>query len=193
MQTERSPPTSAFERELSGYLACLKLPGGHGRHAAQLCRAHDFSAARAHLIVSRPGRWSGACERALVCSCPHRSLCDCLSRAGAGMQGCFVEAYNQCEPSSCGAYEELCLIYLLLWLMNGCMHAGAKLHAYGHLAVRRVLSQERFPDGFAGAPMVAQSSSLGSFDEEWLREFRFSLAAGLTTFGVSPRNALHVV
>ncbi len=59
-QTDASPARSAFEQELSGYFACLKLPGGHGKHAAHLCRVHDFSAARAHLIVSRPGRWSGA-------------------------------------------------------------------------------------------------------------------------------------
>ena len=51
-------------------------------------------------------------------------------------------------------------------------HPGLELHAYGHMAVRRVLSQERFADGFAMAPMVAQSSSLGSIDEEWLRQFR---------------------
>lgn len=59
-QTEASPKTSTFERELSEYLGCLGLPAEHGDHAALLCREHDFSAARAHLVVSRPGRHTGA-------------------------------------------------------------------------------------------------------------------------------------
>ena len=62
-QTEASPASSTFERELSEYLACLRIPKEHHDHAAQLCREHDFSAARAHLIVSRPGRHAGrACS-----------------------------------------------------------------------------------------------------------------------------------
>ncbi len=61
--------------------------------------------------------------------------------------------------------------------------AGSKLSAYGHMAVRRLLGKETFADSFAQAPMVAQFSSLGSLNEDWLREFRESMASGLNTRG----------
>ena len=42
-------------------LCTLQLPAAARRRMAELCEAHDFSAARAHLIVSRPGSHTGGC------------------------------------------------------------------------------------------------------------------------------------
>ena len=68
--------------------------------------------------------------------------------------------------------------------------AGAKLNSYGHMALRRLLSRERFPDSFAQAPLIAQFSSLGSLSEDWLREFRHSMACGLKASGLCCRSWL---
>ena len=68
--------------------------------------------------------------------------------------------------------------------------AGAKLNSYGHMALRRLLSREHFPDSFAQAPMIAQFSSLGSLNEDWLREFRHSMACGLKASGWYSRSCL---
>lgn len=65
-----------------------------------------------------------------------------------------------------------------------CCQAGAALHKYGHMALRRLLNRSRFPIKFVKAPIIAQFSSIGSVDNAWLTdEFRVSLAAGLTTTG----------
>lgn len=57
--------------------------------------------------------------------------------------------------------------------------AGDRLHSWGHLRLRACLGKEEFPAAFAGAPLVAQFSSLGSLDAKWLEgEFRASLSAG---------------
>lgn len=42
----------------------LQLPAPARRRMVELCEAHDFSAARAHLIVSRPGNHTGGCATA---------------------------------------------------------------------------------------------------------------------------------
>lgn len=57
-------------------------------------------------------------------------------------------------------------------------HLGSELRKYGHMAVRRHLQQEVLPVMFHKAPLIAQSSSLGSFTEAWLREFVESFASG---------------
>ena len=59
MQTTASPATSEFEQELADYMKALKLPAAAAAHIAKLCNQHDFSAARTHLIISRPGYHSG--------------------------------------------------------------------------------------------------------------------------------------
>ena len=165
LQTDGSPPTSTFERELSEYLACLGLPAEHRDHAALLCREHDFSAARVHLVVSRPGRHTGA-ELLMLTQCFARLKDD---RRAAASDGWLLALHH--------------LIFYLKWSV-ALMRAGPKLNSYGHMALRRLLTAERFPDTFLQAPMIAQFSSLGSLKEDWLREFRHSMACGLTSSGM---------
>ncbi len=50
---------SEFEQELADYLKALRLPQAPAQKAEALCAQHDFSSARAHLIISRPGYHSG--------------------------------------------------------------------------------------------------------------------------------------
>ena len=57
-------------------------------------------------------------------------------------------------------------------------HKGAEMDAFGHLAVKRALLGERLPSALRGAPLVAQASSLGSLNENWVQEFLGSLCAG---------------
>ncbi|KAK9862018.1 hypothetical protein WJX84_001427 [Apatococcus fuscideae] len=58
-------------------------------------------------------------------------------------------------------------------------HTGSAMHRVGHMAVRSLLSRETLPARFAGAPVLAQCSSLGSLTPEWVfDEFTASLAAG---------------
>ena len=47
--------TSQFEQELAGYLRELKLPPAEAGTALRLLAAHDFSAARGHIIASGMG------------------------------------------------------------------------------------------------------------------------------------------
>ncbi len=62
------------------------------------------------------------------------------------------------------------------------------LHSWGHMRVRGCLSKEAFPASFAGAPLAAQFSSLGSLDEGWLgQEFVGSLSAGRCDGGAQRR------
>lgn len=57
-------------------------------------------------------------------------------------------------------------------------HQGESLHKYGHMKLRRVLSEEVLPDKFAKAPITAQFSSIGNISETWLmNEIRTSFAA----------------
>ena len=70
-------------------------------------------------------------------------------------------------------------------------HKGADLHKWGHIRMRAVLCQEAFPARFRGAPLAAQMSSLGLLNERWLvREFRYSLAAGLCEGGTGEEQVL---
>ncbi|GAB4821749.1 hypothetical protein N2152v2_008795 [Parachlorella kessleri] len=58
-------------------------------------------------------------------------------------------------------------------------HKGGMLSRWGHMRVRACLGREAFPSHFAGAPLVAQFSSLGGLDEGWVTaEFTGSLSAG---------------
>lgn len=59
MQSETSSATSEFEQELADYLKALRLPQASAQKAAALCKQHDFSSARVHLIISCPGYHSG--------------------------------------------------------------------------------------------------------------------------------------
>ena len=59
MQSETSPATSEFEQELGDYLKALRLPTPSADKAQALCRQHDFSSARVHIIISCPGYHSG--------------------------------------------------------------------------------------------------------------------------------------
>ncbi len=59
MQSDTSPATSEFEQELADYLKALRLPQAAAQKAEALCKQHDFSSARVHLIISRPGYHSG--------------------------------------------------------------------------------------------------------------------------------------
>ena len=70
LQSTASPATSEFEQELADYMKALKLPAASAAHVAGLCSRHDFSAARTHLIISRPGYHSGVLARAMCCSIP---------------------------------------------------------------------------------------------------------------------------
>ena len=58
-QEPNSASSSAFEDSLADYLTSLRLPAGAAQHMLQLCRAHDFSSARAHLVPSCPGYHAG--------------------------------------------------------------------------------------------------------------------------------------
>jgi len=49
-------------------------------------------------------------------------------------------------------------------------HNGANLEKYGHLKLRKVLSQERFPSKFQKSDVVCQFSSIGSLSESWIEE-----------------------
>ena len=57
---------SPFEVELVDYVTALGLPAAAAARALDICRAHDFSAARVHLIISRPGAHTGALQACLV-------------------------------------------------------------------------------------------------------------------------------
>eukprot|EP00887_Chlorella_sp_A99_P006577 scaffold3.g6577.t1 len=59
-------------------------------------------------------------------------------------------------------------------------HAGAAMRAWGHLRLREVLGREpELGAEFAGAPLFAQYTSVGSLTDKWLTgEFAASLAAG---------------
>ncbi len=72
------------------------------------------------------------------------------------------------------------------------------LSRWGHMRVRACLGREAFPSHFAGAPLVAQFSSLGGLDEGWVTaEFTGSLSAGKSaggeacTFTVDPPPPTH--
>ena len=56
--------------------------------------------------------------------------------------------------------------------------AGAALHKYGHILVRKLLARDVFDPALRGAPWVAQFSSLGSIGREWLAELQASFCAG---------------
>eukprot|EP00877_Chromochloris_zofingiensis_P000105 jgi/Chrzof1/10095/Cz04g26260.t1 len=59
-------------------------------------------------------------------------------------------------------------------------HSGAlKLHAYGHMRLRALLSAEDIAPEFRAAHTIMQCSSLGSLDDKWLmQEFLSSCTAG---------------
>ncbi|KAL3159457.1 hypothetical protein ABBQ38_009882 [Trebouxia sp. C0009 RCD-2024] len=62
-KSQASPATSEFEQELVDYLRALRLPAESAQKAEALCSQHDFSSARVHLIISRPGYHSGPALR----------------------------------------------------------------------------------------------------------------------------------
>ena len=80
MQSGASPATSDFEQELADYLKALRLPVASAEKAQALCRLHDFSSARAHLIISRPGYHSGP------------STCIINPRLGSLQSTCFFSS-----------------------------------------------------------------------------------------------------
>ena len=55
-----TPAQSPFGASLQDYLRTLHLPAAEAKHAQRLCKLHDFSSARAHLIPSVPGWHEGA-------------------------------------------------------------------------------------------------------------------------------------
>ena len=59
-------------------------------------------------------------------------------------------------------------------------HQGPQKEMYGHMRLREVLSKERFPVRFAGAPVCAQASSVGALSAAWLhQELGKSMCTGL--------------
>ncbi|KAL3157421.1 hypothetical protein ABBQ32_011893 [Trebouxia sp. C0010 RCD-2024] len=62
-KSQASPAMSEFEQELVDYLRALRLPAASAQKAEALCSQHDFSSARVHLIISRPGYHSGPALR----------------------------------------------------------------------------------------------------------------------------------
>lgn len=73
-----SPATSPFETDLSGYFACLGLPPGQAQDLQSRVRAHDFSSAKVHLIISVPGYHSGGWALGgtlLKISCDSKQVC----------------------------------------------------------------------------------------------------------------------
>ncbi|PRW59620.1 tyrosyl-DNA phosphodiesterase 1 [Chlorella sorokiniana] len=56
----QSPQTSTFQEELDAYVRALNLPLGDARRTLRLIAAHDFSAARAHIVASVPGYHTGS-------------------------------------------------------------------------------------------------------------------------------------
>jgi hypothetical protein len=59
-----------------------------------------------------------------------------------------------------------------------CFDAGEQLDKYGHMRVRALLKNEDFSEIFRGAPLAAQTASLGLLDDGWLREFQDSFTKG---------------
>ncbi|QDZ25463.1 tyrosyl-DNA phosphodiesterase [Chloropicon primus] len=58
-------------------------------------------------------------------------------------------------------------------------HKANTINLYGHMKLRRVLSQETFKYCFSGSPLICQYSSVGSLDRKWVQEeFVTSLSAG---------------
>jgi tyrosyl-DNA phosphodiesterase-1 len=55
---------------------------------------------------------------------------------------------------------------------------GNEMASWGHLKLRRVLESEPFHPKFAGAPILAQYSSVGSLSLNWLNAFAASMSAG---------------
>ena len=58
-QDAHSPSSSDFQTQLATYVAALELPEMAAKHAEDLLKAHDFSSARAALIISTPGTHTG--------------------------------------------------------------------------------------------------------------------------------------
>ncbi len=85
MQSETSPATSEFEQELAEHLKALRLPQAAAQKAEALCKQHDFSSARVHLIISRPGYHSG--DFALACLVRKQTRKRLLPKAVAAKPG----------------------------------------------------------------------------------------------------------
>uniref|UniRef100_A0A7S4KK01 PBZ-type domain-containing protein n=1 Tax=Guillardia theta TaxID=55529 RepID=A0A7S4KK01_GUITH len=62
-------------------------------------------------------------------------------------------------------------------------HQGEKMHMWGHMKMRRILSRETFDPLFNKCPMVWQCTSIGSLSEKWIEEFTSSLCEGKNTEG----------
>lgn len=62
-------------------------------------------------------------------------------------------------------------------------HSGEELHAFGHMRLRALLRERRFPAAFERGPVVAQASSLGCIHPPWMRAFEESLSAGRSENG----------
>lgn len=55
---------------------------------------------------------------------------------------------------------------------------GPRMASYGHLKLRQALDGEPFDPKFAGAPILAQFSSVGNLSVKWLQAFADSLSGG---------------
>ncbi|CAM9540942.1 unnamed protein product, partial [Heterosigma akashiwo] len=68
-------------------------------------------------------------------------------------------------------------------------HQHGTMHRYGHLKLKSALQHERFASDERNCPVVCQCSSLGSFNEAWLKELLQSMLAGeyenLTTSSIA--------
>ncbi|KAG6554736.1 hypothetical protein Mapa_003755 [Marchantia paleacea] len=60
-------------------------------------------------------------------------------------------------------------------------HRDHDLSKFGHMKLQHLLRDERFDAEFIGSPLVCQFSSLGSINEQWINEMKYSMSAGRTT------------
>uniref|UniRef100_A0A7N0UE80 FHA domain-containing protein n=1 Tax=Kalanchoe fedtschenkoi TaxID=63787 RepID=A0A7N0UE80_KALFE len=59
-------------------------------------------------------------------------------------------------------------------------HTGANMKKWGHMKLRTVLQECKFPKKFQKSPLVYQFSSLGSLDEKWMTELASSMSSGVS-------------
>lgn len=104
LKTKHPKQTSDFEASLGAYLDALQLPEGvlEGGHLEGLLAAHDFSAARAHLVASGAASWVICCRSALTGGAVGTGCCRPCYGAAASQEGCDTLAGGAFSRPSVG-------------------------------------------------------------------------------------------
>ena len=168
LKSATAPPTSEFESSLAAYLTKLSLPAPTAREVLAAVKQHDFSGAAAKLVASVPGYHNGAALNAYG----HMRVRSLLVQVGA-LRRLVLHLFV--IISDVGVTERIFrLLRPHLCALSGGHMLGANVLSYGCVGAQEELGEE-----YRSAPVVAQCSSLGSLDENWLLgEFGASLAAG---------------